>query len=694
MVLIIIFIWYKVLLPKINRQCITMNVKNTPIINPKKIPYYLFLLLLTLGASLILGFLSFGGMFALIPILPLAFAAFGLSVAYEGEIYLQNIKGALNKLFKNNFLKNHLAKEFLLNNFPENTKEDECPQFFRDYRKQLKLLSTFGHQHLNKESKNRKKRVEKTLKDMEKWFALQLFQTENTSIEESSIYAKELQIWLKKNKKDEWQSLHDKRRLSFHGVKAFSLLAGAFMGLGTTYLIVEAFTVIPFFAAIPFVFWPILILPMAIIAGTAYGLLTYNAITDLINNDTLNKWYIKLRDSLRNGVTLTNIFMTTTAVLLVALAIALTVCTAGTWWTVATTARPLFEWMTKMPSFVMGVINPIITGLSAIFFNVQNTAESLEMVDQATRIEENIFTTLYKYIREGCTNLPKMEHWLQIINPFRILLKLTVTPLRIILFLGHLVSIGVTSDRMPGVPQILAALIAIISEGFEDAHYFIGSHHDDHHHDHEAHKDHHHDTKSLLKERLDPSHGHSHDMDIPTLLLQAVASPLYLLAATWDFLTSKRNRPTSSTETASKQTRQPEVLSFSKAWNKQRGLHEEKEVTLKNTKSKHLPSEAWKVEQVVSLIEKHKTKHLKSTLFGKALAEAKIIELNQLQNKIRASGKDNPLSETIEQAKTNNVLNQHRLFTVMDKETQSQHFIDKLSCVASQYAYKTSSRTQ
>lgn len=93
----------------------------------------MFLLLLTVGASLILGFLSFGGMYALWPVLPLAFAGFALSVAYEGEIYLQNIKGALNKLFKFNYLKNYLAKEYLLNHFP-NTDEENCPQFFKDYK--------------------------------------------------------------------------------------------------------------------------------------------------------------------------------------------------------------------------------------------------------------------------------------------------------------------------------------------------------------------------------------------------------------------------------------------------------------------------------------------------------------------------------------------------------------------------------
>lgn len=80
MLLIIIFIWYKVLHYASMSKYTTMNIKNIPI-KPQKIPYYLFLLLLTVGASLILGFLSFGGMYALWPVLPLAFAGFALSVA-------------------------------------------------------------------------------------------------------------------------------------------------------------------------------------------------------------------------------------------------------------------------------------------------------------------------------------------------------------------------------------------------------------------------------------------------------------------------------------------------------------------------------------------------------------------------------------------------------------------------------------
>ncbi|HAT1659848.1 TPA: T4SS effector ferrous iron transporter IroT/MavN [Legionella pneumophila] len=650
-----------------------MNIKNIPI-KPQKIPYYLFLLLLTTGASLILGFLSFGGMYALLPALPLAFAGFALSVAYEGEIYLQNIKGALNKLFKFNYLKNYLAKEYLLTHFPK-TDEENCPQFFKDYKRQLELLGEFGHKELNQDSKKRKRQIEKTLSDMEKWFALQLFSDKNNPSQNPSKYTKELLDWLALNKQDEWIKRWEKRHFQFHIVKGFSVVAGLFMGLGSTYLIVEAFTVIPFFAAIPFTLWPIIILPMAIVAGAAYGMLTYNAVTDMINNNTVVKWYNKIRDDLSQGLTVRNVFIATTAVFLVGLALALTVCTAGTWWTIATNARPLFDWMKKMPSFIMGVINPIITGASAIVFNIQNTAESLDMVDEATRSNKNIFQKIYETISNGYQHLRETENWLQIVNPFRILLKLTITPLRILLFMGHLISVAVTSDRMPGVPQILSALVAIISEGFEDAHYFIGhSHEEEHDEEYEHHNRQ--QFEKLLKDRLDPESGHDHNMDIPTWILKTVASPLYGLAALWDFSASKLN-PSEENHTRNLPSAKiPSTLSLREAWNKQWGVAKEFDVKLNANAER--PSQEWQVEHAVARIEKFQRKHLKDIVIGRELADKKIVALNQLKEKIRHPEKSETLSDTLEQAKKQPDYNQHRLFNQKGEKTRTQIFIEEL----------------
>lgn len=660
---------------------ITMKTKNT-LKSLKKIPYYFALTLLTAGASLILGFLSFSGMYALSPILAFAGATFALSVAYEGEIYLQNIKGALAKLFKSNYLEHRLAKEYLSTHFTEQSNDEECPQFFKDYKAELlkldrlnrnilsltarehKLHSFYPQSSLIKELNKRKKQTKTKLKDMEQWFAQHLFPKSTPSSQQSN-YTSQLQKWLAEHEQDEWQKQLQSRRKHFNFAKGFSALAALFMGLGSTYLIVEAFSVIPFFA--PFAFTPAIILPMAIIAGTAYGLLTYNAITDLINNNTVLKWYNRLKADLKQGVTARNVFMTITASFLVTLAIALTICTAGTWWTIATNARPLFSWMGKMPSFIMGIINPIITGASAIFFNIQNSAESLDMVDAAMRNAKNILQKVKKAISDDWNHSRQTENGMQLLNPFRILLKLTITPLRVLFFLGHLVSIALTSDRMPGVPQTASALVAIISEGFEDAHYFIGHEHEDepHHQDKHQHghtHPHHADVKELLKERLDAGAGHEHGTDIPTVLLHVIFAPIYALATIWDSLSSSFNKPESNKK----------VLSLKEAWHKQRGTTAEQEVILcVNTHSK---STDWQAEHALYLIEQQKSK-LKQARVNPKIAEEKITQLEHLQNELLT--KPQAMRDILSKEKAKPVYNRHRIFA-LEKQTSTQQFIEEL----------------
>ena len=632
----------------------------------KKIPRYLALFVLTGGASLILGFLSFGGMFVMWPVLPIAFAAFGLSVAYEGEVYLQNIKGAWSKLFKRDYFKNELANDYLLSNFPEDTTTKECPQFFRDYEAQLNLLHQFGHKRLDKASSARKKQVEKTLRDMERWFAKQLFApTKQHKAETLTPYENELRAWLAAHHQDEQQALLDKRQKKFLWVKGFSALVAVFMSLGTTYLLVEAFSVIPMFSAIPVVGLPLLLVPMSIIAGTAYGLLTYNSVTDMMTNDTISKWYNKLRNDLSQGLTLRNVFMATTALILLALAVALTVCTAGTWWTVVKSTPPLFSWMSRIPGFVMGVINPIITGSAALVFNIQNTSESLEMIDDATHTKPGFFTRTIDSIKERFQSLREQENWLQIINPFRLLLKVTIAPLRIALFFGHLISIGVTSNRVPGISAVFSAILGIISEGFEDAHYFIVHNHHEHEHEHE----HEHDNerthkKALLQERLSAGHGHTHDVDLPTKAIKFLAAPVYFLAAVWDYLASKGNSGTR------------EDLSFHRAWEKQMGIPKEESVKLPNNAQR--PSANWQMEHMVYRIEDYKEKHLHTVSVGGEIAQQKSVALTKVQHDLREMSVTDraAIKERLAVAKKDPIYHAHRFFA--GGKTATATFVEEL----------------
>ena len=355
---------------------------------------------------------------------------------------------------------------------------------------------------------------------------------------------------------------------------------------------------------------------VAIIAGIGSGLMTYNTMTDMINNDTINKWYNKIKNDLKEGITFKSVFMASAAVLLSVLAVALTLCTAGTWWTVVKETKPLFSWMKQMPSFIMTVLNPIVTGLSAILFNIENTSETLELIDEALESEQKQESqSFFKSISDSVSAFFARENLLQIINPFRLLLKLTYTPLKVLLFLGHLVSIAVTADRVPGVPQVLSALLGLISEGFEDAHYFLG-----HSHDHDDNPT----PESLRQLRLEEAEGHSHDDDLPSRALKIIFSPLFILSAAWDYLASQLNTT-------------PHKMSFKQAFNKQTGHTEEQEANIPEDAEK--PSENWQREHAIYEIETFKSEHLKGSYFDSNLNESKCRAFTDLQKELRNTDK-------------------------------------------------------
>lgn len=623
----------------------------------KKLPYHIALSLLTAGASLVLGFLCFGGALVLWPSLPIAFGAFVLSIAYEGEIYLQNITGALKKLLKPHYLERRISNQYLLEHFPAN---DECPQFFKDYKAQLKLLHKFEHKRLDKASRKRQKEVERNLRRMEKWFSHQFFTLKNNG-EILTPYEQEIHDWLKQPAQQRDYDATIRRNSLVKFAKWFSFLTGFLMSFGTTYLLVETFAVIPVLATIPFAVLPFLIIPMALVSGAAYGLLTYNAATDMIANDTLKKWYQTLRDDLRKGLSWHTVLMTGTAAFLIALATVLTICTAGTWWSIAKSARPLFSWMAKIPSGFMAFI-----GFDSILFNLVNTKASWDMIYKATKPgkshthdknapKESFSLRFFNALRQSFYSLREKENWIQILNPVRLILVVSVTPIRLMMFLLHLLSMGAGDDRVPGVPEQISAGASTTSEFFEDLHYFFHLANGNHHH---------HDFQDLLEERLGEE-GHSHDDDLPSRFIHFIFTPLYALAASWDWAASKLNNGTRP------------VLSMKQAWNKQRGTPEEQTV---DPGSKYDVSPDWHIERTLNKIERRR-EELEQTWFNKSLAGKKSEHLKELQKNIRqvkpgAQGSlQKCLQEEIDQHQK--VYQQHRAFSFFESTT-TEDMLSKL----------------
>lgn len=645
----------------------------------KKIPLYLLIVLLTLGASLTLGFLSFGGMLALWPILPIAIGAFFLSTSYEGEVYFQNIKNGLNKLLQRDHLKRTVAKKFLLEKFPD-TKNEDCPQFFKDYEKQLQRVEALRKAcKKNKALTKEKKQAEKALRDMDKWFTQQLFKVKKGAEEEEGLteYQKKLAQWLAMNGQEEMLALYKKRFYINQAAKVFSLVAGLFMGLGTSYLLAESMVALPLFSALlaSSVFGgPLLVLVGAalILAGLAFAILTYNSIMDMVNNEVLQNWYKSIKEKFSQGLTVGNVLRVVAVVLLVTMAVALTLCTAGTWWSIARAAKPLFSWMSKLPGFIMGIINPIVLALSTGVFCLNNSHETYTELDELTqgkKKDEHQHSSFWQSIKESFAKLRARENWLQLFNPFRLLLKITVTPIRVLLFIGHLISIGVNADRVPGIPNILTALLGVIAEGFEDLHYFM--HLKGHHH--------HHGKKSveeLRKEHLEGKAGHDHSNDIPTQIVKLVFSPLYLLSAIWDWTASKLNSESKNR------------LSFVDACRKQRffifdyfpnlGSSAQSE---KATESKALlaeteqPSEGWQRVHAQYCIERYEAKHFNKTFVGRETAKEKVAALQQLKHNLAQEG--TTVEDHLQEAKNNTVYNRHRLFS-SEKVTSTARFLEEL----------------
>ena len=454
---------------------------------PNKLPesFQPVVTLLTSGASLMVGLLSFSGMFALWPSTPLATAAFMLSIAYEGEIYKQNIHDALLKLVHPGAFDDALIKRDLIRNFAAH-KANITPT--------IGFFSTIDHalqQHLQATTAAEKQQAKHLLSQLYREF--------------SQHPATLLRV--------------RQQRLGLQIAKLLAVLTALTMSLSAVYLLLEAFALIPFLAALPLTVVPFIIIPLALIAGIAYGVLTFNTLTHLITDNTLVDRLRELkRECLRQGVTLRTALLLTANVVLLSLGLALTLCTAGTWLTIVQNTPAVFEWIKQIPTIITHVLTPLVSGCASFAFNIDNSNQTLDMLDAAMDDPLQIWTFLKENFQKVIQNVLRPTQGP--INPYRVCLNLILMPMRVLLFLGHLISIGVISDRMPGVSKTCSTLIGLVSELFEDAHYFFSTHNPRH------------DSLSLLKQVVHPDP--EPETDLPSKIVLALVSPLIALEKRWD----------------------------------------------------------------------------------------------------------------------------------------------------------------
>jgi hypothetical protein len=449
----------------------------------KSTKYYLnwaTVFFLTLGATVWLGLMSFSGMYVLWPSLGLAMTSLILSVLYEGEIFKKNIQKALDKLFNPHLFHEKLATEVIEELLKENHLIVQS-QFLTAYQQALN-----SHDH-------------KRQQIMKRWLGQLLIQTKPIEalrpleIETLKLINSHLNL----NHEQRFQQLRYRHRWLI----AFSALASVLSMVCTNYLIMEALQVIPFIS-ISAVTLPYVVIPVAIISGIAYGFLTYNSCSDFLLDNSITTWWNNFSNLFRQGFTLDakRFSYLIFSGLILLLNLSLTICTAGTWWT-------LISEHSKGNLNSLKFLSPLILGLSALSFNLKNTIDTVKELEPTV---ENPAA-----IEQPQAN----ESFWQSANPFRWLLAITYKPLEKLLFLGHLISIGVTGDRMPGVSPALSTILGTVSEGFEDVHYFFPLNSEEYH---------------------DHDHDHEHS-NLPTLALKICFSPLFLLAAIWQAYSSNQS---------------------------------------------------------------------------------------------------------------------------------------------------------
>lgn len=518
--------------------------------------------LLALGASLTLGFLSFVGLIAIIPAWQLGIAAFVLSTVYESQIYASNIDGAFDKLFGKDHLKLTLSKQ-LIDSLVHDEAARKQSQLLRDIKQQRRYVSAIeSYGNLDKAGQKKREEAMANLAKLESFFMQVVFSEQHND----SALTQEILRLVPGAARQALIEKTQRRRNKYWAAFGFSALAGLSAGLATVFAVFSGLIEIPALgltaATLAAATLPMTgIFIAAAAAFSAYWFMIYNTVTDIIHNETVTTWLQDMRADISKSNGIKSIVLSFALAVVVLLGAGLTIATAGTWLHMARGATKLTPILNGTSALFKNIIVPYCAmffyGMASFLFNIENTKESFETIQHISlsRFTAPVVNTVKTLVgllvygigggllrnatalarlqvhtaafSRGCqliwrTLFPKKakENAAQRYNPFKFAVRLVSLPIRVAAFLGHIISIGVATDKVSGVPPQAVATVCTLSEGCEDLHYFAGS---DHEHEHD--------------------HGHHHhgDDDLPSTLIKYALSPLTALSAAWDSLASQTN---------------------------------------------------------------------------------------------------------------------------------------------------------
>jgi hypothetical protein len=428
---------------------------------------------LAVFSAISLGALSFIGMYLITASWPWAVIAFFLASVIEGEIFKQVIFQAMNSLFVKGpiaELEKAIAQRELINTNPE-----------------YSLLKE------NKDKAGMKKKEDGFIRHA-LHSTKQRFSALRTEIRRKT------------------------RALYINGV--FAVGSGISSGLATLYAANTGLLTLGVASSLALTSAA----TIATLSAIGYTFMMYKSVADMIQNDTLHKWLaITQTFFARQNITHTQkespiayirrcFFPALGVSTIVALSTFATIATAGTWWIGAKKGALLIPGISERMANVLRTSSVAMMTPTALSFNTDNSLKSA--IEVAHYNTENISKSLRKHYLSPLQN----KNFWQSLNPFYWMDKTGQIVIQAGVFIGHLISVGLTSDGLQGVPPEVSTAAGTLMEGLTDWHFLFEFGHDDHHH----------------HEEEEQAHGHHHS-NLPGTFASVLLLPLLPFMKLWDW---------------------------------------------------------------------------------------------------------------------------------------------------------------
>lgn len=510
--------------------------------------------ILMLGMILVTGFLSFTGMLALNASIYYAIAAFFLAGGIEGEVYAQNISSSLLKIFSGNHLEDRLLNKKLAQLINSEGGLTSSKGFLADYKKLLNYVQDLEETH-DESNEHALEEARRSLKWMQRYFKDFMLNNQATP---DGLFHPELQLLISDSEKERLRK--EIRRKTWQNRFSWILNLAAGISCGLVGLEVAQSSILALTAyfglAISSAALSASIFGLALLGAIGFTHLIHNTISDMIQNDTLQKWARKTVDFFKRKSGETNfrywsrvIFGSLAVSLVVGLGVFATVSTAGTWWYAAKAGAQLIPGIRNAASAIRtGAVS--LMGITTLAFNIVNSLKS------AKELSKISIHHAWQHVKKQVEDCRKTENLIQFLNPLRLVIKAITFPFKTLIFIGHLISMG-DMGRLPGIDDHISTGINFTSELLTDFHMIFpedphqtGEHHHPLKHKQDACPQTANASASELEEKThvhppEQAHRHKHHdhthTDIAGKFLKLVLSPLYILAAFWDCYSSQYN---------------------------------------------------------------------------------------------------------------------------------------------------------